>query len=121
MSDDVTARDDRLTEERDAAQCEAADLGHDYDRRGERLWRLAAKAGWVPGNSADNDAIAELYVADALAERDRLAAAMARVEALAEGAAYAGRHINGYSYVLVTDLGAALADARDSGTSGGAQ
>ena len=47
---------------------EAMDVGHDYDRRGERLWRLAALAGWTPGNEADNDATAELYIKNRLAE-----------------------------------------------------
>ena len=61
-----------LTAERDAAQAEASNVGHDYDRRGEKLWRLAALAGWTPGNPSDNDATAELYVKDALAERDAL-------------------------------------------------
>lgn len=56
----------------EAAEAEAMYASQDYDHRGERLWRLAAKAGWEPGNPADNDATAELYVTDAL---DRLARA----------------------------------------------
>ena len=40
-----------------AAEAEAANKSEDYDRRGERLWRLAAKAGWTP-NEGDNDATA---------------------------------------------------------------
>lgn len=69
----VLALLDRL----EAAEAEAFNVDADYDRRGERLWRLAAKAGWTPGNDADNDATAELYIADALAERDALAAKVA--------------------------------------------
>ena len=61
-----------LLAEVDEAQAEAMDVGHDYDRRGERLWRLAALAGWTPGNEADNDATAEFYVRERLAEVDRL-------------------------------------------------
>ena len=61
-----------LLAEVDEAQAEAMDVGHDYDRRGERLWRLAALAGWTPGNEADNDATAESYVRERLAEVDRL-------------------------------------------------
>lgn len=51
------------------AEAEAANLEADYDRRGERLWRLAVKAGHAPSES-DNDASAEHSVASALAERD---------------------------------------------------
>ena len=61
-----------LLAEVDEAQAEAMYVGHDYDRRGERLWRLAALAGWTPGNEADNDATAELYVRERLAEVDAL-------------------------------------------------
>lgn len=61
-----------LLAEVDEAQAEAMNVGHDYDRRGERLWRLAALAGWTPGNEADNDATAEFYVRERLAEVDRL-------------------------------------------------
>lgn len=45
---------------------EAHNLAHEVDRVRERLWRLAALAGWRPGNPADNDATAELFVTDAL-------------------------------------------------------
>lgn len=41
-------------------------LSHDLDNVRERLWRLAALAGWRPGNPADNEAIAELFISDAL-------------------------------------------------------
>ena len=44
----------------------AHNLAHEVDRVRERLWRLAALAGWQPGNPADNDATAELYVTKAL-------------------------------------------------------
>ena len=54
-----------LLDRLDAAEAEAANLQQDYDRRGERLWRLAALAGHEPHES-DNDATAELVVADAL-------------------------------------------------------
>ena len=50
------------------AQAEAHNAQADYDRRGERLWRLAALAGWTPGNESDNDATAELYIKNRLAE-----------------------------------------------------
>lgn len=62
--------------ERDEVEARAHDAEADYDRRGERLWRLAALAGHVPCES-DNDATAELAVRDALAER---AEVRARVE-----------------------------------------
>jgi hypothetical protein len=45
---------------------EAHNLAHEVDRVRERLWRLAALAGWRSGNPADNDATAELYVTEAL-------------------------------------------------------
>lgn len=48
-----------IAADRDAADAEAYNAQADYDRRGERLWRLAALAGWRPGNSADNDVTAE--------------------------------------------------------------
>ena len=54
-----------LLDRLDAAEAESANLQQDYDRRGERLWRLAALAGHEPHES-DNDATAELVVADAL-------------------------------------------------------
>lgn len=63
---------------RDAAQAEAANVAQDYDRRGERLWRLAALAGHEP-HEADNDATAEMVVRDALVERDALRATVAAV------------------------------------------
>jgi hypothetical protein len=53
-----------------AAEAEAHNLAHEVDRVRERLWRLAALAGWRPGNPADNDAIAELYITEALKTRD---------------------------------------------------
>lgn len=65
----------------EAAEAEAMNNGQDYDRRGERLWRLAANAGWMPGNPADNDATAELYISDALNTAE---ATIARVAALAD-------------------------------------
>jgi hypothetical protein len=56
--------------QRSVADCEheaeAHNLAHEVDRVRERLWRLAALAGWRPGNPADNDATAELYVTEAL-------------------------------------------------------
>ena len=74
------------------AQAEAHNAQADYDRRGERLWRLAALAGWTPGNEADNDATAELYVRERLAEVDALTAraeaaeqAVRRVRTMANG------------------------------------
>lgn len=79
-----------LLDELDAAQAESANLQADYDRRGERLWRLAAAAGHVPHES-DNDATAELVVSQALNESrarddlDELLLAQAR-----EGDAAAG-------------------------------
>lgn len=56
-----------LLAEVDEAQAEAHNAQADYDRRGERLWRLAALAGWTP-DEADNDATAELYIKNRLAE-----------------------------------------------------
>lgn len=64
----------------EAAEAELSNVQADYDRRGERLWRLATAAGHEP-NPADNDATAEQSVADALAERARLREG---VQALAE-------------------------------------
>lgn len=48
---------------------EVHNLGHELDRVRDRLWRLAALAGWRPGNPADNEATAELYVTTALNAR----------------------------------------------------
>lgn len=48
------------------AEAELSNVEADYDRRGDRLWRLAAKAGHTPHES-DNDATAEHVVALALA------------------------------------------------------
>lgn len=39
---------------------------------------------------------------------------LAPIEALAEEAAYSGRHIKGYSYVLIRELRDALAEARQA-------
>lgn len=64
---------------------EAHNLGHEVDRVRERLWRLAALAGWRPGNPADNDATAELYVTEGLACAEA-AMASAKAEALREAA-----------------------------------
>jgi hypothetical protein len=55
-----------LFQDLDTSEAEAHNLAHEVDRVRERLWRLAALAGWQPGNPADNDATAELYVTDAL-------------------------------------------------------
>lgn len=84
----VAIRRERLHDQIDAAtaRAESAEAAHanaeaDYDRRGERLWRLAAKAGYVPTES-DNDATAELAIADALAAHEAL---RAELLALAEG------------------------------------
>jgi hypothetical protein len=55
----------------DAAEAENHNLRADLDRCEERLWRLAAIAGWRPGNPADNNATAELWIADALAGESR--------------------------------------------------
>jgi hypothetical protein len=83
------------------AEAEAHNYAADYDRRGERLWRLAAKAGHVPCES-DNDATAEMVVAAALdsdtalaaayaeGRRDALAEAERRLPALTEGTDRAG-------------------------------
>lgn len=68
-------------ERAEAAEAEAMNNGQDYDRRGERLWRLAAKAGWRPGNESDNDATAEWYIAEALVNGERLRTA---IKALAD-------------------------------------
>jgi hypothetical protein len=65
----LVARVRELEAKAEAAEAEAHDVGHDYDRRGERLWRLAVKAGWRPGNPAENDATAEMWIADALARK----------------------------------------------------
>jgi hypothetical protein len=56
-----------LTIRAERAEAEAHDLAADYDRRGERLWRLAALAGHTPCDS-DNDASAEQTITDALAD-----------------------------------------------------
>lgn len=88
-----------LLAEVDEAQAEAMDVGHDYDRRGERLWRLAALAGWTPGNEADNDATAESYVRERLAEVDRLshwkAEALPVIDGLQELGAELGIRLGG--------------------------
>ena len=88
-----------LLAEVDEAQAEAMDVGHDYDRRGERLWRLAALAGWTPGNEADNDATAEFYVRERLAEVDRLshwkAEALPVIDGLQELGAELGIRLGG--------------------------
>lgn len=49
----------------EAAEAEAHNVQADYDRRGERLWRLAALTGYAPTES-DNDATAEHVIASAL-------------------------------------------------------
>ena len=64
---DPTVEIAELLAEVDEAQAEAHNAQADYDRRGERLWRLAALAGWTP-DEADNDATAELYIKNRLAE-----------------------------------------------------
>ena len=88
-----------LLAEVDEAQAEAMNVGHDYDRRGERLWRLAALAGWTPGNEADNDATAESYVRERLAEVDRLshwkAEALPVIDGLQELGAELGIRLGG--------------------------
>ena len=56
------------------AEARAHNAEADYDRRGERLWRLAATAGYVPHES-DNDATAELAVTEALAAVEQWQAA----------------------------------------------
>lgn len=66
---------------RKRAEAEVAGLHADCDRRGERLWRLAAMAGHEPSES-DNDATAEHSIASALAERAELRATVERVRAL---------------------------------------
>jgi hypothetical protein len=72
------------------AEAEAQNYSADYDRRGERLWRLAVLAGYVPTES-DNDATAEQAIADVLAEVEQLRAKVARVEALVRAAWLAGQ------------------------------
>ena len=49
------------------AEAELSNMEADYERRGERLWRLAAKAGHEPSES-DNDASAELTIETTLTE-----------------------------------------------------
>lgn len=71
---------DLATARAESAEAAHANIEADYDRRGERLWRLAAKAGYVPSES-DNDATAEMAVADVLAAHRAL-------QAIAEDIAY---------------------------------
>lgn len=115
--------DRELVEER--AEAELANLQHDYDARGERLWRLATAAGHE-SNPSDNDASAELTIATALAEVSALRERLARVEAMADdnnpwvwtapvgpgNASYANGYENGRCS-LADDLRAALADTPD--------
>lgn len=70
-----------LVERVKVAEAEAMNNGQDYDRRGERLWRLAAKAGWTPSD-ADNDAIAEMCIDGALKRAKAAEAAIERVRAV---------------------------------------
>lgn len=113
------------------AEAEAHDAQADYDRRGERLWRLAALAGHEPHES-DNDATAELVVTEVLTdaqraigvlrrERDALAATVERVRALV--AWPVGRPTNGVDRMIpASDLLAALAPAPEQpATEGGAR
>ena len=81
---------ERLQHQVSEEQASASNAEADYDDRGYRLWRLAAQAGHVPAES-DNDATAETVIHNAIvqgiadrAERDALAAKVARVEALIE-------------------------------------
>lgn len=67
---------DRLAE----VKVEAHNAEADYDRRGERLWRLAALAGHEPW-SEDNDATAEQSITAALTEHAEAHAALDRVRA----------------------------------------
>lgn len=85
---------ERLRERLGEAEAEAMNSLEDYDRRGERLWRLAALAGHEPHES-DNDATAEMVVRDALAERDALRERLAKAEALADRMAQIHNRLHG--------------------------
>jgi hypothetical protein len=96
-----------LLDRLDAAEAAAGNSEHDYDRRGERLWRLAVKAGHVPHES-DNDAIAELVINEALDRADRLATALTAEEARLSTAEHPdpwtvpmlGNYLGGMKYAL---------------------
>ena len=100
-----------LVAEKDAeierAESESQNAQADYDRRGERLWRLAAQAGHVSCES-DNDATAELVIADALADLAAARAALGRVEALIS----TGR--SGWTEVPRREIRAALGDGGEA-------
>ena len=95
---DPTVEIAELLAEVDEAQAEAHNAQADYDRRGERMWRLAALAGWTP-DEADNDATAELYIKNRLAEVDN-----ARRE-LGDG------HVSLYSEIAMLTARAKAAEA----------
>lgn len=68
----------------DEAQAEVSNLEHDVDRCEERLWRLAALTGYVPAES-DNNATAELVVAEAIRGVVKVLALCDEWDALSKG------------------------------------
>ncbi len=100
---------DKADARAEAAEAEVSNLEADYDRRGERLWRLAGKAGHVPSES-DNDATAELVITDALAAhrelRAEVEAACVKAEMLTQDAiGVRSQHWRGPDYADGLDCG----------------